>query len=76
MTPRPLLAVLAAEKPGAVSQVFIVLAFIAGAVFGIAVSFLVLAAVGSPLDTDFTGSSATYGGTSVGPCAPQWVVST
>jgi hypothetical protein len=71
-----LLAVLAAEKPDAVSQAFIVLAFMAGAVSGIAVSFLVLAAVAGPIDTDFIGSSATYSKTSAGPCASQWVVST
>jgi hypothetical protein len=70
-----LLAVLAAEKPDAVTQVFIVLAFMAGVVFGIAVSFLVVAAVGRPMDTDFTGSAATYSETSAGPCASQWVVS-
>jgi hypothetical protein len=58
MTPRPWRAVLADEKPDAVTQVFIVLAFVAGAVFGIAVSFLVLAVVAGPIDTDFTGDDA------------------
>ena len=74
-TPHALLAVLAADRPDAFSQVFIVLAFAARAVFGVAVSFLFLAAVGQPVDTDFTGSSATYSETSAGPCASQWVVS-
>jgi hypothetical protein len=50
-----LLAVFAAEKPDAVSQVFIALAFVAGVMFGIAVSFLLLAAVGRPMDVDFVG---------------------
>jgi hypothetical protein len=55
-----LLAVLAAEKPCAVSRVFVVLGFLAGAVFGIAVSFLLLAAVGQPIDTDFVGDDVQH----------------